>query len=286
MRTRFKLTVAAVTVIACAIGTQARASVLSFSELSASGLNTGTYTLGDPSLTTSTSSLYYSKLNYSQTVSNFSVEAVSPTNTSAGLALDYTKTTTSYFDRVESYMQDSFYTSVSTVGSTIGSGKYLAVTGKVKSSEAIQLNLSLSAEGKYGSSLIPGLGAVPNGSITFFRGIGGPYEAQQTTTAYYIADASFRSSNSGSLSLNANEEVSFAALVYSSDASLSAFTIRGSSGLYGQTVIDTPYLFSEDRLVGSHLLPPVPEPETYAMLLAGLGLLGAIVRRRKLAAAA
>ena len=26
--------------------------------------------------------------------------------------------------------------------------------------------------------------------------------------------------------------------------------------------------------------PPIPEPETYAMLLAGLGLMGAVVRRR------
>ena len=26
---------------------------------------------------------------------------------------------------------------------------------------------------------------------------------------------------------------------------------------------------------------PVPEPETYAMLLAGLGLMGAVVRRRR-----
>lgn len=29
--------------------------------------------------------------------------------------------------------------------------------------------------------------------------------------------------------------------------------------------------------------PPVPEPETYAMMMAGLGLLGAVVRRRKAA---
>ena len=29
------------------------------------------------------------------------------------------------------------------------------------------------------------------------------------------------------------------------------------------------------------LVSPIPEPETYAMLLAGLGLLGFIVRRRK-----
>jgi hypothetical protein len=29
------------------------------------------------------------------------------------------------------------------------------------------------------------------------------------------------------------------------------------------------------------MLAPVPEPETYAMLLAGLGVMGAVVRRRK-----
>lgn len=32
---------------------------------------------------------------------------------------------------------------------------------------------------------------------------------------------------------------------------------------------------------GQLLLAPVPEPETYAMMLAGLGLVGAIARRRK-----
>ncbi|WP_256209002.1 FxDxF family PEP-CTERM protein [Nitrosospira sp. Nsp14] len=31
------------------------------------------------------------------------------------------------------------------------------------------------------------------------------------------------------------------------------------------------------------LLAPIPEPETYAMLLAGLGLLGFIARRRRTA---
>ncbi|MBK9347843.1 MAG: PEP-CTERM sorting domain-containing protein [Burkholderiales bacterium] len=32
---------------------------------------------------------------------------------------------------------------------------------------------------------------------------------------------------------------------------------------------------------GDVLLAPVPEPETYAMLLAGLGVMGAVARRRK-----
>ena len=39
-------------------------------------------------------------------------------------------------------------------------------------------------------------------------------------------------------------------------------------------------LFSVDNIN----IIPVPEPETYAMLLAGLGLMGAVARRRKVAA--
>jgi hypothetical protein len=35
--------------------------------------------------------------------------------------------------------------------------------------------------------------------------------------------------------------------------------------------------------INSVILAPVPEPETYAMLLAGLGLIGAVARRRKTA---
>lgn len=45
--------------------------------------------------------------------------------------------------------------------------------------------------------------------------------------------------------------------------------------------IDGQYNFSVRNGV---VQPPVPEPETYAMLLAGLGLMGAVARRRKTAA--
>jgi hypothetical protein len=39
----------------------------------------------------------------------------------------------------------------------------------------------------------------------------------------------------------------------------------------------------ENLQLTSFMLAPVPEPETYAMLLAGIGLIGALVKRRKIA---
>lgn len=57
----------------------------------------------------------------------------------------------------------------------------------------------------------------------------------------------------------------------------------GSAKITGSGNIDTTYSSSYSaygKVVYTYALP-VPEPETYAMLLAGLGLVGAIARRRK-----
>jgi hypothetical protein len=40
----------------------------------------------------------------------------------------------------------------------------------------------------------------------------------------------------------------------------------------------------DDMVIGINIAP-IPEPETYAMLLAGLGLMGFVARRRKKASA-
>jgi hypothetical protein len=47
----------------------------------------------------------------------------------------------------------------------------------------------------------------------------------------------------------------------------------------GNLVSDTSASFG-----GAVMLAPVPEPETYGMMLAGLGVLGFLARRRKAAA--
>ena len=64
MRFSSKLTAVAVIAIAGAIGSQARASILSFSDIAVSGVNAGTYALGIPSVTTYSGSHSYSQLNY------------------------------------------------------------------------------------------------------------------------------------------------------------------------------------------------------------------------------
>jgi len=54
-----------------------------------------------------------------------------------------------------------------------------------------------------------------------------------------------------------------------------AFTFNTTGGASKDIVIDSVYVVAA----------PVPEPETYAMMLAGLGLMGAVARRRKSKAA-
>ena len=56
----------------------------------------------------------------------------------------------------------------------------------------------------------------------------------------------------------------------------------GSSGLGAAATLDTWITFSSAPVTHMPLLTPVPEPETYAMLAAGLGLVGFVASRRKL----
>jgi hypothetical protein len=78
---------------------------------------------------------------------------------------------------------------------------------------------------------------------------------------------------------------SFVAYVYApNDVSVNNFQLSARTSNYD--FISTPnvtnYVGSK-QLIGAVVLPPVPEPESYAMLLAGLGMIGYMARRRKIA---
>jgi len=51
----------------------------------------------------------------------------------------------------------------------------------------------------------------------------------------------------------------------------------GGNAKYGTDILMDGYA----KVTYTYTIAPVPEPETYAMLLAGLGLMGAVARRRK-----
>jgi hypothetical protein len=54
----------------------------------------------------------------------------------------------------------------------------------------------------------------------------------------------------------------------------------GGSDYLAQDIAN-PHLLDKYGVTGTFVAGVVPEPETYAMLLAGLGLMGTIVHRRK-----
>ena len=75
--------------------------------------------------------------------------------------------------------------------------------------------------------------------------------------------------------------VSLAALT-SQTVQAGQWVLSATTDVYGSTVANT----GDVGNPGLFTLAPVPEPETYALMLAGLGLIGAIARRRSGAGAA
>ncbi len=68
--------------------------------------------------------------------------------------------------------------------------------------------------------------------------------------------------------------------VYLVRQSSGLFAARNNSSVYEEIRYNPPYVMSLN-LDGSLNVAPIPEPETYALMLAGLGLVGWMARRRK-----
>ena len=231
----------------------------------------------------------YNQIDYTQTVKLTSEVQIPATSTKPGLAYDFSTTTTAYTDYYSSYYKDSAYLSA-TGSDNIAGNKYLIISGTITSSVNTNISFSMGARGSFvatsagfGQSSAPQLssfyfatGSNPLTSVNPFTSVSGQ------STYSDLASLSYSVVGGQSLALAAGVSQTFYAAVFAPSAvSISDFHLGINSDIFA--TIDTPHTprsYDVKTLIGSHIIP-VPEPETYAMLLAGLGLMGAIARRRK-----
>lgn len=141
--------------------------------------------------------------------------------------------------------------SLFTSGAFISTAIFNTTSGSAPTSTAI-------SPGSWGVSSVTAVSAPNVGGITFDFGSGFPTSG----------------AGGGVLRLTANEEVLWSVKFASVQSSLlaspyAALHVQGLTDAQGSSAWYTP-------------TTPVPEPETYAMLLAGVGILGVMTRRRKL----
>ncbi|WP_430962560.1 FxDxF family PEP-CTERM protein [Rhodoferax potami] len=170
-------------------------------------------------------------------------------------------------------------------GAVVGNGGTLAFSGEVSGAGSYSGNVAFKAAFNPGNS--PASVSFNGGNATFETGsvlnleIFGPVAGAQYDQLVNINTLSFN----GSLNLIfANDYVPLAG---------SSFALFGFNTFAGNLTADNITVTGYDRrrldfsrlaANGTVSVTAVPEPETYALLLAGLGLMGALARRRRRAA--
>lgn len=282
------------TPIACAFAlgilatnAQASAPILSVSNVITDSSNLGvgaTITTSPPSVSTYSSS---GNANYTTTTSSdFTSEVqTEPTTTAAGLAYDYeTITTTNTWDHI-TWKKDYLSIGVISDGVNKSGDKWISLTGSVHSTIDTTLSFSLNASGSFTATVTP-FGSTAPLLASFYFG-----EVQPTPlsaiTSTNLVDSTYSTYSSSystaSFSLQSGVSQSFVAYVYApDDVSVINFQLFANTADYD--FVTTPGMqdnIGPKILIGAHTLAPIPEPETYAMMLAGLALIGVGVRSRK-----
>jgi hypothetical protein len=281
--------------IACAIalslgvlasGAYASSPILSVSgvQTASSNLGTGaTITTSGPSVSSNSNSW---DTNFNTTTSSTLTREVitAPTTATAGLAYDYqTPTTTTTWDH-QTWHYDNLNIDVISNGTNQSGDKWISLTGSVQSSVNTSLSFQLSASGNFTATQNP-FGTTAPLLASFYFGSAQPTPLSATTSSNldYLTYSTYSTSYSTTtFSLLAGVAQTFVAYVYApNNVSVNDFQL--SAGTSSYDFISTPNVTNSvgsKQLIGAVVLQPVPEPESYAMLLAGLGLMGFIARRR------
>lgn len=259
----------------------ATAALLAGAQASAAVL---TMTAGTPSLTgvsasgtaTSSSATYgvYINSDYATTTSTKIEKDVvtAPTATTAGQAYVYEVTTVATKRTDTLAWQDQLSWTQSLTGNTLGN-EYVTFSATLNATQDLTASVFVQSTGSFQAQTSPFGSSVPALPSFYVRSGGSstwtPLSGSSETNT---ADSTFFSAGYGTLDLTKNVSKSFEVAVFAgSNVDLKQFSVNLSSGAYGEhtTIIDLPPLVTR-TLVGAELLAPVPEPETYALLAAGL----------------
>jgi len=189
-----------------------------------------------------------------------------------------------------SYSYDKALYNVAVNSPTQSANQYILLAGTVTASSATNLSFLLGSGGTYSSStstfspLPSSLNVAP--ALPIFGLVNSQGSAVSLNTLTSTYGTSFSQTAGSSVHLAAGESYSFQAYVYSQSpqVALNRFSLVVTGDDYGITSSTSQSTGTLHTLLASQalpLIPAVPEPETYSMLLAGIGLVGAAARRRK-----
>jgi hypothetical protein len=290
MNTRTKLTVSITCALALgmlATGAHASSPILSVSPVVTNSSNLGgsTTTTG-PTITTGTYVDTYNNYISTNTTALTSEIVTEPTTTTAGLVNHFsTVTTTNTWDN---YTSKTDYLSIDVASNGINQAgdKWISLTGSVQSTINTTLSFNLGAQGNFTATSTPFGPAAPLLASFYFGGSSPTALSSSTTTSsldslsYYTYSSSY---STASFNLLAGVAQNFVAYVYApTDVSISDFSLNAYTHPGYDLVItpQTQVIIGPKTLLSASILSPIPEPETYAMMLAGLGLVGTVIRRR------
>lgn len=207
--------------------------------------------------------------------------STAPTTTTGGVESMFKVTTSTKEFQNYRWIYDTATISTASQSGQLSGGKWISISGSITSSIDHSISPSLSAYGSFTPVNTPFGEAAPALASLYF---GSSMTSLMPTLMYSSSGGTGYSvsANGGLVNFVSGQPQSFVALAYAAEGvSLDSLQVSWSEYLrepLGSTYqeIDTKREWSSSRP-----LAPIPEPETYALALAGLGVVGWMARRRR-----
>jgi len=211
------------------------------------------------------------------------VVQTAPTPTTSGLAYVYEVTTVNQKRTDTVASADYFYWNQALNGNTPGN-EFLTFSATVTATESLSASLSIYSSGSYTPVVSPFGTSVPALPSYYFRLAGASDWTLLGASIGTVAGGSnLFGGESTAVVLELGAPLTFEVAVFAgSNVDLSRVSVSLVSKYYDQhEVINDLGGTTTKVLVGAELLAPVPEPETYALILAGLLFVGLRTRAQR-----